>query len=175
MLKKPEGYGKYFAWGETTWKTTYSWSTYTKYREASTLLTKYVTTTACGNPVDNKKTLELSDDVARANWGGTWRMPTSTEIEELNSKCSWTKTTQNGVNGYLVTGPNGNSIFLPCAGHVSGDQRYGAGTCGHYWSSSLSNTQVNFYARYLDFDNSGRYTNYHVGRCAGLSVRPVTE
>ena len=55
-------------------------------------------------------------DAATANWGGSWRMPKSTELKELIDNCTWTWTTQNGVNGYKVIGTNGNSIFLPAAG-----------------------------------------------------------
>ena len=115
----PEGYGDYFAWGETSPKNDYSWSTYKYCKGSETTLTKYNTNSSNGT-VDNKTTLDLSDDAARANWGGKWRMPTQAEQEELINNCTWTKTTQNGVNGYKVTSKtNGNSIFLPAA-----DRRY---------------------------------------------------
>lgn len=42
-----------------------------------------------------------------------WRTPTRAEMQELIESCEWTWGQYNGVNGYQVTGPNGNSIFLP--------------------------------------------------------------
>ena len=65
----PEDYGDYFAWGETEPKSTYYWSTYKWYRGDYDNLTKYCTSSSYGT-VDNKKQLDLSDDAARANWGG---------------------------------------------------------------------------------------------------------
>ena len=135
----PEEYGDYFAWGETSPKTTYNLSTYKYCNGTHTSMTKYCTKSSYGT-VDNKTTLELSDDAAHVNWGGKWRMPTSAEQDELRntSNCTWTWTTQNGVKGYKVTSvKNGNSIFLPAAGRRSGDPLDDAGSIGYYWSSSL--------------------------------------
>jgi hypothetical protein len=123
--------------------------------------------------VDNKTTLELSDDAAHANWGGSWRMPTTEEQQELIYNCTWIWTTQNGVNGYKVTGSNGNSIFLPAAGYRRNSDLYGAGGFGHYWSSSLytddpGNAYVlYFYSDYVYWSLNGRYY--------GHSVRPVCQ
>ena len=114
---KPEEYGDYFAWGETEPKKEYSWLNY-KF-ELSTdnngPFSKYVTNSSYGT-VDNKTVLDPEEDAAHVNWGGSWRMPTEEEWTELRTNCTWTWTTQNGVNGRLVTGPNGKSIFLPAAG-----------------------------------------------------------
>ena len=170
----PEGYGNYFAWGETTTKTTYDWSTYKYYNAVSSSLTKYCTSPSYGTE-DDKRTLELSDDAAHVNWGGNWRMPTDEEMEELLNNCTWTWTTQNGVSGYKVTSKkNGNSIFLPDAGFRDGSNLDGAGSYGLYWSSSLGagnsdyayNVQITpvYVLRYLYFSRS-----------SGLSVRPVCE
>ncbi|MBO7269682.1 MAG: InlB B-repeat-containing protein, partial [Bacteroidales bacterium] len=90
----PEGYGDYFAWGETSPKNDYSWSTYKYCKGSKNTLTKYNTDSNYGT-VDNKITLDLSDDAARANWGGKWRMPTKAEQDELINNCTWTWTTQN--------------------------------------------------------------------------------
>ena len=72
------------------------------------------------------------------SWGSKWRTPSKTNLEELLNKCTWKWTTQNGVNGYKVTGPNGNSIFLPAAGYRYGSlcELYDAGEGGCYWSST---------------------------------------
>ena len=63
----PEGYGDYFAWGETTIKSTYNWSTYKYCNGSSSTLTKYNTKSSYGT-IDNKTKLDLSDDAARANF-----------------------------------------------------------------------------------------------------------
>lgn len=83
-------------------------------------------------------TYSLSNDVARANWGGNWRLPTKSEFEELINKCKWTATTQGGVRGLKVTGPTGNSIFLPAAGyrHESTNDLMSRNEVGYYWSST---------------------------------------
>ena len=133
----PEGYGDYFAWGETSPKDNYDWSTYKYCNGSETSLTKYNTSSDYGT-IDNKTTLDLSDDAARTNWGGKWRMPTKAERDELRNNCTWTWTTQNGVNGYKVTSKtNGNSIFLPAAGYRYGTSFITVGSYGNYWLSSL--------------------------------------
>ena len=167
----PEDYGDYFAWGEVEPKETYNWSTYKWCNGSSKTLTKYNTDSSRGT-VDNKTQLELSDDAARANLGGNWRMPTDAEMTELREQCTWTWTTQNGVNGYKVTSKsNGNSIFLPAAGYRSGSSLNYAGSYGDYWSSSL----------YTDYPSLAWYVNFGSGdvdrgndyRYGGHSVRPV--
>ena len=149
---KPEDYGDYFAWGETDPKMSYSNSDY------------FYT--------DNPTTLPLSADVAHVNWGGNWRMPTEAELTELREQCTWTWTTQNGVNGYKVTSnKNGNSIFLPAAGYRSGSSLYYAGSGGYFWSSSLDTSYTSnayylyFISRFMDRYSGSRY--------GGHSVRPV--
>ena len=134
--------------------------------------TKYNTNSSYGT-VDNKTTLELSDDAARANWGGSWRMPTRAEQEELQNNCTWTWTTQNGVNGYKVTSKsNGNSIFLPAAGYRRDSSLNGAGGYGDYWSSSLY-TGSPYYAWRLSFSSSCGLGG--LSRFYGQSVRPVCQ
>ncbi len=132
----PEESGDYFAWGETEPKDYYDWETYKWCNGSKNTMTKYCTTSLDGT-VDDKTTLDLEDDAAHANWGGTWRMPTHDEFTELRTKCSWEWTTRNGVNGQKVTGPNGNSIFLPAAGFRYDNSFNLAGSTGYYWSSSL--------------------------------------
>lgn len=167
----PEDYGDYFAWGETQPKYTCYWDTYKWCEGSSDTQTKYCIYSDYGI-VDNKTILELSDDAAKANWGGSWRMPTKAEIDELRTKCTWTWEQKNGVKGYKVTSKtNGNSIFLPAAGYRSYSTFYNMGSEGHYWSSSLS-SRGSCYAYDLDFDS--RYVNWSIDdRCVGRSVRPV--
>ncbi len=172
----PSDYGGYYAWGETSTKSRYDWENL-KYRTSgdsydNVKFSKYVAESKYGT-IGNKTTLDLSDDAARANWGSSWRMPTDAENEELCNKCKWSWTSKNGHNGYTVTGPNGNSIFLPAAGFRAGTDSYGVGTSGFYWSSTLSSS-ISSSARYLYFNSSSHYTVYYYRRY-GQSVRPVTE
>ncbi|MBR3896739.1 MAG: DUF1566 domain-containing protein [Bacteroidaceae bacterium] len=124
--------------------------------------------------VDNKTVLDPEDDVAHVKWGGSWRMPTLDEIEELLNECTWKWTTYKGVNGQLVTGPNGNSIFLPAAGHRYGTELLGRGSDGNYWSASLY--EYGSYRAYSLYFNDGYsdWDNWN-NRYYGHSVRPVTE
>lgn len=167
----PDEYGDYFAWGEVEPKTEYNWSTYKWCNGSSNTQTKYNTSDGYGT-VDNKTQLELSDDAARANWGGNWRMPTKEEQDELRNNCTWTWATQNGVDGYKVTSKsNGNSIFLPAAGSRGDSSLNNAGSYGYYWSSSLSTSNTSD-AYCLYFDSS--YVDwYFYDRYYGRSVRPV--
>ena len=169
----PEEYGDYFAWGETQPKEEYNWSTYKWCEGSYDTQTKYCTDSKYGT-VDNKTILELSDDAANANWGGSWRMPTEAEQDELRTECTWTWTTQNGVKGYKVTSKtNGNSIFLPAAGYRYDSDLYRAGSNGHYWGGSLY-TSRSYYAYYLGFGSSS-VSWYYNERGYGQSVRPVYD
>lgn len=161
----PEKYGDYYAWGETVKKSSYH--------------------------EDNSETYEywnLEDftgnakyDAARANWGGKWRMPTYAEMRELLRECDWTDTRLiNGVDGYRVTGPNGNSIFLPAAGYYSGSSLKNAGSNGYYWTSTpVEDNDIIAYSLYFDSNfhvvGNGRSWFYDYDRYYGLSVRPVIE
>ena len=152
----PEQYGDYYAWGEIETKGEYT--------------------------EDNSKTRgkSMSDisgnsmyDVARAKWGGSWRLPTKKELEELEINCKWEWTTVNGKNGYKVTGPNGNSIFMPAAGYLNWSSLYFAGEYGFYWSSTPYGSDDE-YAFGLEFNSSGRSVRW-LYRGYGRSVRPVSE
>ena len=170
---KPEEYGDYFAWGETTTKGTYNWSTYKYCKGTENTMTKYCISSTYGT-VDNKTELEPSDDAATANWGSSWQMPSLEQVMELynSSYTTTTWTTMNGVYGRKITSKsNGNSIFLPAAGYRDDTSLYNAGSYGHYWSRSLT-TSISFFAYELYFDSS--YVDTLGGRCYfGHSVRPV--
>lgn len=165
----PEEYGDYFAWGETegynSGKKTFNWSTY-KWQGSS--LTKY-------NAIDNKKELELEDDVAYVSWGPAWRMPSFEQFQELiNSNYTvteWTK--QNDVNGIKITSKkNGIFIFLPATGYYSESWLYYAGSYGYYWSRTLYTENPDL-AIGLFFEPEGAAANGYDGRSAGRTVRPV--
>ena len=161
----PEDYGDYFAWGETEPKETYSWATY-KWGTSSNL-TKYNTT-------DGKTTLDLEDDAAKVLWGGYWRMPSKEEVDELTQQCTWIWTTHNNVNGYKVTGPNGNSIFLPVAGYKGAGPTYPAGEDGLYWTSTLEKGHFS-YLIVLHNDAPPTEASTKGTRCFGFTIRPVYD
>lgn len=169
----PEGYGGYYAWGETKEKNDYDWDTYKWCSGSWNYMTKYSTNSYDGSK-DNKTILDPSDDVAHVKWGGSWRMPTRDEIKELVNNCTWKWTTYNGVNGQLVTGPNGNSIFLPAAGYRDGTDLYNRGSDGYFWSATLDESFSGYaYSLLYYYDSSGYWL--YGGRCYGHTVRPVTE
>ena len=172
--EKPEDYGNYYAWGEILPKDYYDFGTYKYANGASDELTKYCNNASYGDNgfTDNKTTLEPEDDAAHVNWGGSWRMPTDAEWQELRDNCTWTWTTQNGINGYQVTSQkNSNSIFLPAAGFRNDTDLSGVGDYGNYWSSSL-NENYPYHAWYLYFGPDAVGRSYYY-RCSGQSVRPV--
>ena len=171
---KPEEYGGYYAWGETEEKENYDWSTYKWCNGSYYTQTKYCTNGSYGT-VDNKTVLDLEDDVAHVKWGGNWRMPTQAEQDELRTKCTWTWTTQNGVNGYKVTSKtNGNSIFFPAAGCRNGAYLNYSGSGGDYWSSSLFGGDSD-YAYGLGFSSGCYNWSDYDRRYYGFSVRPVSK
>ena len=166
----PEEYGDYFAWGETSPKDYYGWSTYKWCNGSENTMTKYCTNSLYGT-VDNKTELNTEDDAAYVNWGPIWRMPTWEQQKELLNNCSWMWTTSNGVYGHLVTGPNGNTLFLPASGHHWQDVFYDSGSGARYWSCTLDNGS--HAANRLWFN--GNYVSCQGSDCRfdGFSVRAV--
>ena len=171
-------YGFYFQWGDIKNKSNAecSWSTY-EYGDGSNF-SKYNTGfNNIGGTIDNKITLDLEDDAARANMGGDWRMPSAALIEELVSE-----TTSEWVTNYNDTGKNGRKftskaypskyIFIPASGWRSNSSFHLQGSYGNVWSSSLYTSSPN-YARRLDFDSdSVRMISLHY-RNDGFTVRGV--
>ena len=172
----PEGYGGYFAWGETETKGDYTWDTYKWCNGSSSTMTKYCVNSKFGT-VDNKTTLEPEDDAAHVNWGGAWRMPTDAECQELIDNCTWTWTSDyngTGVAGRIVTSNiNGKSIFLPAAGQWNNS--YTLNTEIYYWNSSLSGT---YQSKYHYNTIYGKESEFYMGsylRYAGQTIRGVCE
>ena len=166
--ESPVDYGSYFPWGETTTKSDYSESSNTTYGlSISELESRGI--------IDSDNNLTASYDAAMANWGNDWRMPTQDEVKELVLDCTWSWTTKNGVCGYKVTGPNGNSIFLPAVGERFGTEVSRRDLCGLYWSGTLRERNSDK-AYYLYFDSGNRDCYYSGGyRYYGFAVRPVSE
>ena len=189
---KPEEYGDYYAWGETEpyyesgfaqenpqfeWKdgktAGYSIASYKWCNGSSNTLTKYCTMSSQGDEgfIDGKTVLDMEDDVAHVKWGGSWRMPTKAEQEELIENCTWTWTTMNDIKGYLVTsnktGYTDQSIFIPASGFRTNISLRDVGSYCVYWSSSLNSE---------DPSNAWRqnvFFIYPVDRYFGYTIRPV--
>ena len=184
---KPEEYGDYFAWGELdpyyssqdplTWKkgkeAGYYWASYKWCMGSIDTMIKYCSNSIYGYNgfTDNKTVLDPEDDAASVNLGDKWRMPTDAEWTELMDQCSWTWTTISGVNGRKVTGPNGNSIFLPAAGYWDRTSLIDVATFGLYRSASLY-TEEPICAWFVDFYSDEVFRSYFP-HYSGLSVRPV--
>ncbi len=179
----PEGYGSYFAWGETSPKSRYLWNNYKWCKGNYDELTKYCPEGDYGT-IDTRKRLTLEDDAAYVNWGGTWHMPTVEQFKELRTKCDWIWTTQNNIEGCRVEGINGNSIFLPAAGfcgtyldYLDGDyvevykDKYRLGLVGFYWTNTVC-TDLSYCAELVYF-SSDEIDDNGYSRCDGLSVRSV--
>lgn len=162
----PDDYGFFFAWGEV-WPSHYSngWRPCTKdnykfYHNGH--YTKYCS---------GEYTLNPCDDVAHVHWGEGWRLPTKEEFEELIQKCKWEWTRNNSREGYKVTGPSGNSIFLPAAGFYFDDFSLSndySGMEASYWSSTGENERVYV----LDFDTRRKWVK-EKSRYYGIPVRAV--
>jgi hypothetical protein len=168
---KPEEYGDYFAWGEVEPKEVYEWSTYKWCNGSDNTQTKYCTNRSYGT-VDNKTQLDKEDDAASVNWGGAWRMPTEEEIDELRTDCTWEVDTLNGVAGLILTGPNGNNIFIPASGDKENGTHVNLEIGGFCWSNTIYLASP-ISARVILWDSPS--TRSWLQRFCGLPVRPVCE
>ena len=166
----PEDYGGYFAWGETDTEDYYDWDTYKWCDGTMYSITKYCIHSEYGT-VDNKTELDPEDDAAYVNWGPSWRIPTTEQQQELVNNCTWTWTTRNNVKGQLVTGPNGNTIFLPAAGYRCFWSLNDAGTRGYYWLRSIYPSYSD--GAYLLYFTSAYADSDYYRRCNGQTIRPV--
>ena len=162
----PEGYGNYYAWGETATKTSYSWSNY-KYCSGSQSTTQDIGTHIAGT----------SYDAATKNWGSDWVVPTLDQANELLSKCTVSLATVNNVKGLRFKGPNGNTIFFPMAGYKY-DSKYSAeGTQCYIWTDTkdiVTNVAYKSMAIYLERSSSSAKANTTAApRRSGVIVRAV--
>lgn len=166
----PEEYGSYFAWGEITDKTTYAMKNY-----------KYWMDSNGNGDLDIDEITHIGYnisgtryDVAHSCWGAGWRMPTLDEIKELVEKCTWERGGYKGVNGQYVTGPNGNSIFLPAAGMCLDGEFVAQGMRAYYWSAT-SGKEIYTSPYQLIFKDSSVWIDRCTAFYFGQSVRAVTE
>lgn len=153
---KPSGYGFYYAWGETSLKTSF---------------------TEANSRTYNKSISDFSGnadyDTARANWGGSWRMPTADEVEELVDKCNCEWTTIDGNKGVRLTSKiNGNSIFLPAAGYWGESEIKWLDIWGCYWNSTPYSSLTEAQSLYFTEDT---FINLWDDRDEGHSIRAVVN
>lgn len=168
----PEEYGDYFSWGDIEPENSFTSAncfTYDKTIEE-------LRTSGIIGPDNN---LTAKYDAATANWGDAWRMPTSDEMGELINNCTWEGDSIivqvdavkiDTIRGSKVTGPNGNSIFLPAAGSKYRTTLYNQGSIGHYWSA----TPIEKSALYLKLSKNGLEMGEERAHY-GFTVRPVSE
>ena len=177
---KPEDSGYYYPWGYTEPEAFshndfifFSLELYKWYNISDRTLSKYCTVSSYGSNgfTDNKTVLDNEDDAAYVNLGTEWRIPTKEECTRLIDNCSWEWSVRNGINGYKVTGPNGNSIFLPVAGYGNTTQFNDYGSRGYIWSSSLK-TDYPYSANMLRFGSSSIECSALI-RDLLLPIRPV--
>ena len=177
---KPEEYGLYFAWGETTGYTNdtsdghiFHWANYKWCQGSRNTLTKYCTDSKYGIVVDGKIELDSEDDAATVNWGKSWRMPNIYQIKELLNPLYTTAEwiIRNKVHGTLIKSvTNGNTIFLPATGYRKMASLFDVDS-GYYWSRSLI-TEGGIDSYTFDFCN-GNIDASNFLRYAGIPVRPV--
>ena len=154
----PYEIGYYLAWGEHKAKETYS----------------------AGNSITYGQSLgdisgDIEYDAATFLWEATWRIPTEAEARELKDNCTFEWTTMNNVQGAMVTGPNGNQIFLPSGGFATEGNVDFADSEGAYWTSSPDYTDPVYYSAFLYFYNTNFANVGWMSRYAGMLVRPVSE
>ena len=163
--------GNYYSWGEIEPKNKYTLTTY-KWFDGDEF-TKY-------NREDGKRELDAADDVATVKWGKKCRLPKHAEAIELVTKCKWERRLSydnQSINGYLVTGPNGNSIFLPAAGCNTGSLIQWSGESGYYLIKDIAQTDPYQSIEILHFRkdqiNPTEFSGTGVSRYNGISARPV--
>lgn len=154
--ESPEDFGDYYAWGETKPKSSYSKDNYSYYDK------------------DKAKYIDIGEDIAgteydaaTVNLGSDWRMPTYTEMKELVDQCSWEWTQIKGINGYKITGTNGNSIFLPATSNYN--------SWLYYWTSNLQSNQYEEWTWLLVKQNGSYKVSGGIYSYVGCSIRPVTK
>ncbi len=162
----PEEYGNYYAWGETTTKKKYSEENCTVYSKDTTWLKQ-------SGIIDDSGNLTPQYDAANVNWGGSWRMPTRIEYEELMNCCRWGWKTLNGVDGVIFTGKNDKSIFIPLGGCVDESSVDFTGDDCMMWTATVDKTDPEA-ATGLCIGKDWHNINWF-DRFLGLTIRPVAK
>ncbi len=156
--KAPCDYGNYYAWGETLPKLSYN-------KDNSITYGRNMSRVAS----------DSTQDAALFNWGGSWRMPTKDEIDELVKKCRWKWGEYNGIKGIWAIGPNGGKIFFPASGCKNGTSSDLDTHGGGFWGSTYDANNVNGAYSFLFDDTVGKYSGFWSVRSLGMSIRPVSK
>ena len=173
--------GNYYGWGETAEKpddTYYDWESYLVFKGIGT--DDASRDAALSRLYDSNLILKSESDVASVEWGGSWRMPTVKEFEELLEKCTWEMVPSDydswsgdTPGGWKVTSKiNGKSIYIPAAGqrtNMSLDKD--KGRQAYYWTSERDPDGELFAFGFGRFKNVPSWISQYV--CMGCTVRPV--
>ncbi len=159
----PEKFGKYYAWGEKAAKSTYTWKNY-KYCSGTATTCKNI-----GYDISKNPAYDIAYSLYQEAGAG---IPTAQQWNELISKCTWKESTKNKVKGYTVTGPNGNTIFLPFSGCSYDGKDYGKGTYAYYWTANNVSTNASK-AQAANIKTGVKASLINLNRRTGVAIRPV--
>lgn len=165
----PQEFGSFFAWAESKPKNSFYWKNYFDSLDSQGKKFRYYYNNGGKTHIE---TWECTD-AARQIWGGGWRTPSYAEMQELVKKCTWTQKTINGVKGYEVKGPNGNSIFLPATGWRWGTKHAFQGVGADYWTNAIDSKNSRL-AHNLHFEGTV-IGIYSIERYMGRVIRPVVK
>ncbi len=177
-----EGYGGLYAWAMTKPDTVFSSSNYpwTRFNRIKDPKTGRQVRNQWNhyNTIDSLLDLKPTDDAATVAFGSAIHTPTYKQMYELLNECEWTQDTINGIRGYRVTGENGKSIFLPCAGTGVGGKITDVNVCGDYWTSTLPgyNSRYPYELLIIPREEQERHEfSSLTERYRGCSIRPVMD
>lgn len=168
--------GNYYAWGETSPKSEYSWDNYFDYDYTNEYGTVFCKKYKGGNNTEDKNLIlpNGGNDVARKTWGATWRMPTFSEMRELIDKCKWQCISVAGISCWKIIGPSKKFIIMPLSGKMKGDKIEGRNEWGYYWTATVGKYQGPGDAEGI----AGYWRGYSGGigeRYQGAPIRPVSD
>ena len=155
----PQETGGFYSWGETQVKSCYDRVNYLH------------------GELSNRIPQRMGDiagseyDVAKVRNGPIWEMPTSNQWQELIDYSKWKWVKYKGHHGWMVTGPNGNSIFLPAGGERYGETEWhDKDERGAYWASNLNTEEKPFEFRFHDGMHEVRVIDRFD---PGFNIRPI--
>lgn len=162
--KKPTEMGIHYRWAET--RPVGDRYEYSEYSNSKMVNAKVL---------NNDYMITAEHDAATVNKGSCWRMPTGTEACELYDKCTWNYTTIDGMPGAMVTGPNGNSIFLPAVGVKKPESFKVSLGYGYYWTKSFSPVKSDCAKSFVVFPDGRHVIHQNHTRADGVVIRPVMD
>lgn len=173
----PEELGDFFAWGEVSPKSEYTPS---NYLYANTIIGNDITPSGWQGQSKFYSIIETEYDAATANMGNGWKMPTEEQCDELANECEWEDMTFKGKSGFIVTGKNGNKIFIPeCGYYVENEYRkdgarYWTGECrtDKYSDSGKSGAALSAYVSIIGLTKG---TDQIFDGYYGMCIRPVKD